>query len=166
MFADYLTYTDTPIGRLQIRANDEGLTVVKFIEPDSTVLPENKPRHPTLQAAVKQLQEYFAGGRKMFDLPLAPAGTEFQHKVWQALVGIPWGATISYLKIAEQLGSKLTIRAVGGANSKNPIAIIIPCHRVIGADGKLTGYAGGLWRKQWLLEHEGLANQQLKMDFR
>ncbi len=166
MFADYLTYTDTPIGRLQIRASDEGLTVVTFMEPDSTVLPENKPRHPTLQAAIKQLQEYFDSERKVFDLPLAPTGTEFQQKVWQALAGIPWGATISYLKIAEQLGSKLTIRAVGGANGKNPIAIIIPCHRVIGADGKLTGYAGGLWRKQWLLEHEGQASQQLKMDFR
>jgi methylated-DNA-[protein]-cysteine S-methyltransferase len=166
MFADYLTYTNSPIGRLEVRANDEGLTIVRFLEPDAELLPVNKPKHPTLKAAVNQLKEYFAGGRKVFDLPLAPTGTEFQQKVWQALAGIPWGATTSYLKIAEQLGSKLIIRAVGGANGKNPIAIIIPCHRVIGADGKLTGYAGGLWRKQWLLEHEGHANQQLKMDFR
>lgn len=159
MFSDYLTYTDSPIGRLEIRANDEGLTAVKFIEPEAEPLPENKPKHPTLKATVKQLKEYFASDRKVFDLPLAPAGTEFQQKVWHELAGIAWGATTSYLKVAEQLGSRLTIRAVGGANGKNPIAIVIPCHRVIGADGKLIGYAGGLWRKQWLLEHEGQLSQ-------
>ena len=163
MFSDYLTYTDSPIGRLQLRANDDGLTVVKFIEADIETQPENKPEHPTLNATAKQLKEYFDGDRKAFDLPLAPLGTEFQQKVWLELANIPWGATTSYLKMAEQIGSRLTIRAVGGANGKNPIAIIIPCHRVIGADGTLTGYAGGLWRKQWLLEHEGQASQ-LKMD--
>jgi methylated-DNA-[protein]-cysteine S-methyltransferase len=164
MFTDYRTYVDSPIGYLEIRADDEGLKAVKFLDADDIVFPDKNPNHPTLKAAVKQLKEYFTGERKVFDLPLAPVGTEFQQKVWMELANIPWGATTSYLKMAEQLGSKLTIRAVAGANGKNPIAVIIPCHRVIGVDGKLTGYAGGLWRKQWLLEHEGKASQ-LRMDF-
>lgn len=163
MLTEYIAYTESPLGRMELRANDEGLTVAKFLFADSEVLPENNPKHKTLKATIQQLKEYFGGHRKEFDLPLAPAGTEFQQKVWKQLEGIQWGETTSYLKMAEQLGSRLTIRAVGGANGKNPIAIIIPCHRVIGADGKLTGYAGGLWRKQWLLEHEGKASQ-LRME--
>ncbi len=160
----YLTYTNSPIGRLELQATDDGLTAVKFMFPDDVVQPEVNPKHPTLQATVQQLKEYFMGERKVFDLPLAPAGSDFQKRVWHELVNIPWGETTSYLKMAEKLGSKLTIRAVGGANGKNPIGVIIPCHRVIGANGNLTGYAGGLWRKQWLLELEGMANQ-LKMEF-
>ncbi|CAN5129014.1 methylated-DNA--[protein]-cysteine S-methyltransferase [soil metagenome] len=160
----YFTYTNSPIGRLELQATDEGLTAVKFMFPEDVVQPEVEPNHPTLLATVQQLKEYFAGDRKVFDVPLAPQGSDFQKRVWHELVNIPWGTTTSYLHMAEKLGSRLTIRAVGGANGKNPIGVIIPCHRVIGANGNLTGYAGGLWRKQWLLELEGMANQ-LKMEF-
>lgn len=154
----------SPLGRIELRADDAGLKVVIFLDEGAPEQTEHKPNHPTLKAAAKQLKEYFAGDRKEFDLPLTPIGTEFQQRVWKELGSIPWGETTSYMKLAETVGNRLTIRAVGGANGKNPIAIIIPCHRVIGADGKLTGYAGGLWRKQWLLEHEGKASQ-MRMQF-
>ncbi len=155
----YLAYADSPLGRMLLTANEDGLTEVKFLFPEDEIVPEVEPSHPTLEQTKQQLKEYFAGDRKTFDLPLAPHGSDFQKRVWQELVTIPWGQTTSYLKMADKLGSRLTIRAVGGANGKNPIAIIIPCHRVIGANGNLTGYAGGLWRKQRLLELEGMANQ-------
>lgn len=155
----YRAYTNSPIGQMELLATDEGLCAAKFLFPEDELLPEVAPNHPILQATVQQLKEYFAGDRKVFDLPLAPKGSEFQQRVWKELANIPWGETTSYLKMAEKLGSRLTIRAVGGANGKNPIGVIIPCHRVIGANGNLTGYAGGLWRKQWLLELEGMANQ-------
>lgn len=109
---------------------------------------------PLLQKALQQLEAYFAGKLKEFDLPLQPAGTAFQQNVWDQLVQIPYAATITYLHMAKRLGNVKAIRAAASANGKNPLAIIIPCHRVIGTDGKLTGYAGGLHRKQWLLEHE------------
>lgn len=109
---------------------------------------------PLLQKALQQLEAYFAGKLKEFDLPLQPAGTAFQQSVWDQLVQIPYAATITYLHMAKRLGNVKAIRAAASANGKNPLAIIIPCHRVIGTDGKLTGYAGGLHRKQWLLEHE------------
>lgn len=161
---EYLTYIDSPIGRIELKADEDGLKAAIFLDEGTEEQPEHKPNHPTLKAAAKQLKEYFAGDRKDFDLPLSPNGTEFQQQVWKELESIPWGQTTSYLKIAETVGTRLTIRAVGGANGKNPIAIIIPCHRVIGTDGKLTGYAGGLWRKQWLLKLEGQFSQ-LKLDF-
>lgn len=107
-----------------------------------------------LQKAMQQLEEYFRGNRKQFDLPLNPQGTPFQQKVWNELLKIDYGSTATYLQMAKRLGDVKAIRAAASANGKNPIGIIIPCHRVIGADGKLTGYAGGLHRKQWLLEHE------------
>lgn len=112
---------------------------------------------PVLQQTILQLDEYFAGSRTQFDLPLSPAGTAFQQKVWQQLIQIPFAETITYLHLAKRLGNVKSIRAAASANGKNPLAIIIPCHRVVGADGKLTGYAGGLHRKQWLLEHEAKA---------
>jgi methylated-DNA-[protein]-cysteine S-methyltransferase len=102
------------------------------------------------------MDEYFEGSRKEFQLPLAPEGTDFQKRVWSELLNIPYGATCSYLDVARALGDANAIRAVGAANGRNPISIIIPCHRVIGADGSLTGYGGGLWRKEWLLRHEGV----------
>ncbi len=105
-------------------------------------------------AAARQLEEYFAGTRTVFELKVAPVGTDFEKRVWKDLVGIPFGATDTYGAIANRLGDSGASRAVGVANARNPIAIIIPCHRVIGADGDLTGYAGGLHRKRWLLEHE------------
>ena len=102
-----------------------------------------------------QLEDYFAGGRTTFDLPLAPHGTEFQRRVWDALCAIPYGETISYLDLARRLGDSKATRAVGAANGRNPIPIIVPCHRVVGADGALTGFGGGIERKRWLLTHEG-----------
>ena len=107
-----------------------------------------------------QLNEYFTGNRKTFNLKLNPQGTEFQKKVWEALQNVPYGKTITYLEQSKVLGNVKAIRAVAGANGKNPISIVIPCHRIIGSDGSLTGYAGGLWRKKWLLEHENPTTQQ------
>ena len=111
-------------------------------------------QHPILQETVKQLNEYFQGQRQIFDLPLDFEGTEFQHKVWQALLTIPFGETRSYKQIAEQIGNVKAVRAVGAANGKNPISIITPCHRVVGANGKLVGFAGGLENKDILLKIE------------
>jgi methylated-DNA-[protein]-cysteine S-methyltransferase len=109
---------------------------------------------PVIQAATTQLTEYFAGARTEFDLPLEPEGTPFQLQVWEVLRGIPFGETISYGEQARRLGDQRKSRAVGGANGRNPLSIIVPCHRVVGADGRLTGYASGVEIKQWLLEHE------------
>jgi methylated-DNA-[protein]-cysteine S-methyltransferase len=113
-----------------------------------------------LQACVQQLQEYFEGNRKQFTVTLNPSGTEFQKKVWQALQTVPYGKTSTYLKQSKAMGNVKAIRAVAAANGKNPIWIIIPCHRIIGTDGSLTGYAGGIWRKKWLLSHENPSHQQ------
>lgn len=111
--------------------------------------------HPLIQQCIDQLNEYFEGSRKIFDIPLQQEGTPFQQKVWAQLLNIGYGKTISYLTLSKQIGDTKAIRAVGTTNGKNQIAIIVPCHRVIGSDGSLTGYAGELWRKKWLLEHEG-----------
>jgi methylated-DNA-[protein]-cysteine S-methyltransferase len=119
---------------------------------------ESIPEH--FQEAVSQLNEYFDGLRKTFTFTLNPKGTDFQQKVWQALLEIPYGKTMSYLELSKKLGDVKAIRAVAAANGKNPIWIVVPCHRVIGSDGSLTGYAGGLWRKQWLLEHENPVKQE------
>jgi methylated-DNA-[protein]-cysteine S-methyltransferase len=123
------------------------------------------PVHPTLQSWVQQLEQYFSGTRRQFEGVLVPTGTDFQQKVWQALQTIPYGQTVSYLELARTLGNERAVRAVGRANGRNPIAIVIPCHRVIGRDGRLTGYGGGLWRKEWLLRHEGSlpASRQIRL---
>ena len=113
-----------------------------------------------LEQAVIQLQDYFEGKRTHFNLKLNPKGTEFQQRVWQELLNIPFGKTLSYLELSKKLGDVKAIRAVAAANGKNPLWIVVPCHRVIGTDGSLTGYAGGLGRKKWLLEHEKPTNQQ------
>lgn len=113
-----------------------------------------------LQEATMQLQDYFDGKRNDFTFRLNPKGTDFQQKVWKELCNIPFGKTLSYLELSKKLGDVKAIRAVASANGKNPLWIVIPCHRVIGTDGSLTGYAGGLWRKKWLLEHENPTNQQ------
>lgn len=110
--------------------------------------------HPLMQTCLSQLDEYFSGERKAFDLPLQQIGTTFQQKVWDLLLQVPYGQTISYNHLSKQYGDLKAIRAVASANGKNNLAIIVPCHRVIGSDNSLTGYAGGLWRKKWLLEHE------------
>lgn len=144
----------TPAGMLEIHAEGDAITRVNFIRSGN---PTPAPSHPILQQACLQLQEYFAGKRTHFTLPLNPEGTEFQRQVWHALQQIPHGQTRSYADIAAAIGNPKAVRAVGQANNRNPIGIIIPCHRVIGADGTLTGYAGGLEAKQWLLEHESTA---------
>ncbi|CAM2005133.1 methylated-DNA--[protein]-cysteine S-methyltransferase [Acanthopleuribacter pedis] len=141
---------DTPLGPLRVRADDAGITAVTFAEPTG-----HNPNALT-QAGVTQLAEYFDGTRREFTLPLAPAGTTFQQAVWSQLNQIPFGQTCSYGDIANRLANPKAVRAVGAANGRNPIAVIVPCHRVIGANGTLTGYAGGLDRKSWLLNHEGV----------
>jgi len=145
------TFFNSPLGNLEICGDDEAIISIKFIE--NIVLSEIN-ENENIKNCVCQLDEYFNGGRKEFEIKLNPVGTEFQKKVWNELQKIPYGYTKSYLFIAKMLGDKLSIRAAANANGQNPIAIIIPCHRVIGSNGSLTGYAGGLRRKKWLLEHE------------
>jgi methylated-DNA-[protein]-cysteine S-methyltransferase len=150
---------ESPVGRLLLTSDGHALTGLHFSTPK-----QPKPKTDWVQnsgadllrAAARQLREYFAGTRQQFDLPLQPEGTEFQRRVWRALTEIPFGETLSYGQLARHIENPNASRAVGLANGRNPIAVIIPCHRVIGADGSLTGFGGGLARKQWLLEHEGL----------
>ncbi|MGB0916259.1 MAG: methylated-DNA--[protein]-cysteine S-methyltransferase [Flavobacteriales bacterium] len=142
----------SPIGWLEIVEEKEAIIEVKFFDDDSFSTSQNLEH--VLKDCVQQLDEYFTGNRTEFNLPLNPAGTDFQKTVWAELQNIPFGKTVSYMDMAKRLGDPKVIRAAGTANGKNPIAVIIPCHRVIGSDGSLTGYAGGLKRKQWLLEHE------------
>ena len=149
----HTVYYNSPIGVILLEAEDDQLTVVSFRD-DVSIDKTGTTTSPALQKAIQQLDEYFAGARKLFDLPLQPQGTAFQQKVWDQLMNIPYAETVTYLHMAKRLGNVKSIRAAASANGKNPIGIIIPCHRVVGADGKLTGYAGGLHRKQWLLEHE------------
>lgn len=148
----FISYWESPIGKLQLKANELGLTSCWFVN-DEVLEPTLSA--PILEEAVKQLTSYFEGELKSFELPVAPEGTDFQQKVWAALCEIPYGTTRSYLQLSLQLGDKNLTRAVGTANGRNPLGIIIPCHRVIGADGSLTGYAGGTWRKRALLKLEG-----------
>ena len=151
-------YIDSPVDPLLLAADEHGLRLIEF----------HTPRHPmariadwregdnaVLQATRMQLEEYFAGTRTRFELPLAPHGTAFQKEVWHALADIPYGQTISYAQLALCVGKPTAMRAVGAANGRNPLPIVLPCHRVIGADGSLTGFGGGLPTKQFLLELEG-----------
>lgn len=147
----------TPIGLLKISGTPKGLqslTVLDSVELETTEIPD------FLYPAVHQLKGYFSGALKTFNLDLDLIGTEFQKRVWTYLQQIPFGKTWSYLELAIQMGDANAVRAVAAANGKNPLWIVIPCHRVIGSDGSLTGYAGGLWRKRWLLEHEYPDKQQ------
>jgi|TARA_R100000005_G_C4999257_1_gene205951 methylated-DNA-[protein]-cysteine S-methyltransferase len=146
----YVSFLESPIGVLRILSNGDGITEIKFMDFDG---PEDPDVHT--ESAKTQLREYFEENRSAFQLELQPQGTEFEQQVWNQLLEIPQGSTTSYGKIAKKLGDEKASQAVGKANGKNPIAIVIPCHRVIGADDKLTGYAGGLERKEWLLKHEG-----------
>jgi methylated-DNA-[protein]-cysteine S-methyltransferase len=155
---------DSPIGRLLLRTDGASLTGLYMDVPGRPFPAMNDSEEAAnavpLPEAVRQLQEYFAGNRRNFDLPLHPDGTEFQQRVWRALTEIPYGETCSYGELARRIGNPNASRAVGLANGRNPISILVPCHRVIGADGSLTGYGGGLQRKQWLLAHEGLQGGQ------
>ena len=149
---------DSPVGRLKLVAHDTGLAAIlwKNENPRRVPLGEALPddRHPVLLKTERQLREYFAGRRKRFDLELDLAGTPFQRRVWQALLTIPYGETRTYTQIARQIGDPTAIRAVGAANGRNPISIVVPCHRVLGSTGKLTGFAGGLDAKAYLLALE------------
>ncbi|KDN54132.1 methylated-DNA--[protein]-cysteine S-methyltransferase [Flavobacterium seoulense] len=146
----------TPLGIAKIIGDENGISVISISDEGKI----NTEIPAVLQEAVSQLQEYFEGKRINFDFKMNPAGTEFQQKVWTALLEIPFGKTCSYMDLSKKLGDVKAIRAVASANGKNPLWIVVPCHRVIGTDGSLTGYAGGLWRKKWLLEHENPSSQQ------
>lgn len=141
---------DSPVGHLRIMADDVGITGI-----DRTMDGLMPPQTPLLRECVRQLTAYFDGSLTVFDLPLHLVGTPFRQKVWKALRTIPYGETRSYGELAAMVGNEKASRAVGGANHHNPVPIVVPCHRVIGADGSLTGYGGGLDMKRWLLEHEG-----------
>jgi methylated-DNA-[protein]-cysteine S-methyltransferase len=150
----------SPIGELTILATDDAVVAIRWdhepfdVRLTADVVDVEHGRHPVLDEAVRQLDEYFAGERLEFDLPLEPNGTPFQRQAWTALRTIPYGETISYGEQAGRLGDRNKSRAVGAANGKNPIPIVVPCHRVIGANGHLTGFGGGLDVKAWLLQHE------------
>ena len=155
------TYYKTPIGVAKILGNENGIQSISVLNDDSISDELLQQKIPIcLQNCVTQLEEYFAGKRTEFDLKLNPKGTEFQKKVWRELLNIPFNKTRTYLQQSKALGDVKAIRAVASANGKNPIWIVIPCHRVIGSDGSLTGYAGGIWRKKWLLAHENPLKQQ------
>lgn len=147
----------TPLGNAILEGDSDGIS--RLILTEDELLSTANPA-PELKEAIDQLEQYFAGERKEFYLKLNPTGTEFQKKVWHLLQDIPYGKTSSYRDLSREYGNPLAIRAVASANGKNPLWILIPCHRVIGSDGSLTGYAGGLWRKKWLLEHEQVEKQQ------
>jgi len=149
-------YIATPLGTAKIVGNKDGIAQISVAHKQavSTEIPKE------LQQAVYQVTAYFKGNLKEFNLKLNPQGTDFQQKVWKELLKIPFGKTVSYLELSKKIDNVKAIRAVAAANGKNPLWIVVPCHRVIGSDGSLTGYAGGLWRKQWLLEHERGEKQQ------
>jgi methylated-DNA-[protein]-cysteine S-methyltransferase len=149
-------FIKTPLGIAKIIGDENGVTEISV--HDEGKVSELIPF--ILQDSVQQLQDYFQNKKSTFDFKLNPKGTDFQQKVWKELLNIPFGKTISYMDLSKNLGDVKAIRAVASANGKNPLWIVIPCHRVIGTDGSLTGYAGGLWRKKWLLEHENPSSQQ------
>ena len=154
----FSSVVDTPVGVLTIVASDAGVRAVLWPDDDPKRVRSgdavDDPPHPVVAATVSQLQEYFDGTRTDFELPLDPVGPEFQRTAWEALRTIPYGVTVSYGEQADRMGDRRKARAVGAANGRNPISIIVPCHRVVGATGALTGFAGGVETKAWLLAHE------------
>ncbi len=159
--ANRFTYYDSPLGTVTLQANEQGLLGVWF--ETHTTKPEDlgtqEDSFPIFQSVKEQLERYFAGDAVQFDVPLAAKGTPFQQSVWHALTTIPYGETWSYAQLADAIGNPKAVRAVGLANGKNPVSVIVPCHRVIGKNGKLTGYAGGVERKQRLLAIEGIGQE-------
>lgn len=147
-----IAYLDSPIGLIKIKVEDGLITAVGFSEAKGDE--ETEGTSEVLKMAILQLEEYFAGTRLNFDFPFKQPGTPFQQSVWETLMQIDYGTTISYLQQSQRMGDPLAIRAIASSNGKNNMAIVVPCHRVIGSNGSLTGYAGGIWRKQWLLDHE------------
>jgi len=156
-----IVYYQSPLGALEIRSTGSAISDILFVNSwkgakiDETSLSFIKPKSPVIKSCTKQLDEYFAGTRTEFSIHMSQVGTEFQQTVWAALCNIPYGRTISYMELSKRIGNIKAIRAVGTANGNNSISIIVPCHRVIGSNGDLVGYGGDLWRKKWLLEHEG-----------
>lgn len=161
-----IAFINSPLGITKIVGDENGISIICFASLSkafSSTFEEgelSKTIPNFLKEAVNQLKEYFDGNRTEFTFKLNPKGTDFQQKVWRGLLEIPFGKTMSYLELSKKLGDVKAIRAVASANGKNPLWIVIPCHRIIGTDDSLTGYAGGLWRKKWLLEHENPTNQQ------
>ena len=145
-------YHQTPVGIARITEENGFISSISILDDKDLVIEE--PETPSLKLAIQQLDEYFTGTRKEFDLPIKQHGSPFQQEVWECLLQIGYGKTISYTQQSKMMKNPLAIRAIAAANGKNHLWVIVPCHRVIGADGGLTGYAGGLWRKKWLLEHE------------
>ncbi len=159
----HIKHYSSPIGVLEIVASDTHLTHVLFRDAEkkpSRQLDETPESSPIIQETIKQFEAYFEKKLKDFDLPMLTEGTDFQRNVWEYLKTIPYGKTISYLEFSRRIGNEKAIRAVGATNGKNPLTIILPCHRVIGSDGSLVGYGGDLWRKEWLLRHEGSLPRQ------
>jgi methylated-DNA-[protein]-cysteine S-methyltransferase len=152
-------YYSSPLGDLIIESKGEKITVVNFLKTSR----QEEHLTPVIEQCIRELDEYFFQGRKFFTVELEPQGSAFQLKVWNDLLTIPYGKTNSYEELAIRIGDVKSIRAVGLANGQNPIAIIIPCHRVIGKNGDLVGYGGGLENKTWLLQHEGAFSEQLKL---
>lgn len=147
---EYSAYYESPLGWIEIKGNDIGIISVFFVDEQGPSC-----KNPLVAQCVKELEEYFQNKRTEFTVPLCTHGTDFQKRVWMALRTVPYGKTASYLDMANEIGNPKAVRAIGGANSRNPISIIVPCHRIIGKNGTLVGYEGGLWRKEWLLKHEG-----------
>ncbi|SFD13693.1 methylated-DNA--[protein]-cysteine S-methyltransferase [Bacillus sp. UNCCL81] len=145
-------YIDTPLGTLRIVGNAKGVSYIDFVKEDNDDIQKIVP--PSLKDAANELIEYFNGSRKEFSIQSIAKGTPFQESVWRELVKIKYGETASYADIASRIGNPKAVRAVANANARNPLSIIVPCHRIIGSNDKLTGYAGGLWRKEWLLNRE------------
>jgi methylated-DNA-[protein]-cysteine S-methyltransferase len=151
MSQTYTGYFESPIGLLRVVCSEKALLSLDFVDQRGQ---QNTTSCALLEESLTQLKAYFDGNLKQFSLPVEPDGTPFQKGVWHALQKVKFGATTSYGAIAQSIGNPKSVRAVGAANGSNPIAIVIPCHRIIGSNGKLTGYGGGLWRKEWLLSHE------------
>lgn len=147
----FKAYYPSPIGPVEISGTRKGILSIGFVKKR---LPNDQDLPECVKEGIRQLEEYFKGERKRFSLKLLPQGTPFQKLVWQQLRKIPYGNLVSYGDVARAIGKPKAFRAVGGANNKNPIGIVVPCHRVIGSDGKMVGYGSGIWRKEWLLEHE------------
>jgi len=155
-----VTYYESPIGLLEVRGGKKGVSAVTFVDARASRATRGAgggkgPLPAALADCLIQLDQYFRGRRRTFSVKLDLGGTAFQNKVWRALRAVRFGKTASYKDIARNVGNPAATRAVGGANHRNPVSIIVPCHRVVGSDGRLTGYGGGLWRKDWLLRHEG-----------
>jgi methylated-DNA-[protein]-cysteine S-methyltransferase len=161
----YYTYYESPVGLLKIGGTDNFIAEISFIDNREQIAHGEPGVSDMIHYCTEQLIEYFTGRRKVFDIPVHQEGTDFQQRVWSQLLSVPFGKTASYLDMAKKLGDPKCIRAAAAANGKNNIAIIVPCHRIIGSDKSLVGYSGGMWRKKWLLQHEFRVNNGIQTLF-